>query len=240
MKLNTPNSVWNVHILTAFPEMFPGPLECSLAGQALASNIWAMRTWDFRKFTKDPHHSIDDKPYGGGSGMVMRPDVVGEGISKVSKVASHLPLVYLTPHGKKITQQTVIKLAEGAGLIAICGRFEGIDSRVMEVFPGQELSLGDYILSGGEPAAIALVDACVRLLPGVIGDPSSLKEESFKDGLLEYPQYTRPQEWQGQQVPETLVSGNHKKIQDWRLSRSKEITKTRRPDLWEDYLGRHS
>ncbi len=240
MKLSTPNSVWNAHILTAFPEMFPGPLECSLAGQALASNIWAMTTWDLRNFTKAPHHSIDDKPYGGGSGMVMRPDVVGEGINKVSKVASNLPLVYLTPHGKKITQQTVIKLAEGAGLIAICGRFEGIDSRVMEVFPGQELSLGDYILSGGEPAAIALVDACVRLLPGVIGDPSSLKEESFKDGLLEYPQYTRPQEWQGQQVPEILVSGNHKKIQDWRLSRSKEITKTRRPDLWEDYLGRHS
>ena len=240
MKNKQLNKPWLAHVLTIFPDMFPGPLKFSLAGQALQAKIWELKAVDLRNFSIGQHHSIDDKPYGGGSGMVMRPDVVGDAIESLQKSQPNLPIIYLTPHGDKITQQIVNKFSAGPGIIAICGRFEGIDNRVMEVFPGYELSLGDYVLSGGEPATIALLDACVRLLPGVLGDANSLKEESFNNGLLEYPHFTRPQKWLGREVPEVLVSGHHKKIHSWRLDQARAITKKRRPDLWEHYLDQNS
>ena len=230
---------WRAHVITIFPEMFPGPLAYSLAGQALESKTWALKALNLRNFADNRHKSVDDTPYGGGSGMVMRPDVVGNAIQKASNSDPDLPLVYLTPRGQQVNQRMVNELARGPGLIVICGRYEGIDSRVMEAFPGQELSVGDYVLSGGEPGAISLFDACVRLLPGVVGDSNSLLEESFEEGLLEYPHYTRPKNWRGLKVPDILISGHHKNIQRWRQNKSKTITQERRPDLWERYLSRH-
>src|SRR3984957_2367640 len=204
---------WCATVLTIFPEMFPGPLGASLAGKALRDGIWRLETVDIRDFARDKHRSVDDAPFGGGPGMVMRPDVVDAAIAGAGGSG---PLVYLSPRGRLLDQQRVRALAEGPGVRLLCGRFEGVDERVLEARKVEELSLGDFLLSGGEPAAIALLDACVRLLPGVIGDEAAHEEESFQRGLLEYPQYTRPQLWQGRGVPAVLLSGHHEAIRRWR------------------------
>jgi len=225
-------SAWTAVVLTLFPEMFPGPLGLSLAGRALERGIWALETVDIRAFACDKHRSVDDTPFGGGAGMVMRPDVLDAAITAKRGPG---PLVYLTPRGWPITQERVKALAQGPGMTVLCGRFEGVDQRVLDAHEALELSLGDFVLSGGEPAAIALIDACVRLAPGVMGSEESLSEESFERGLLEYPHYTRPQVWEGREVPEILVSGHHAKIKAWRLAQAENVTKARRPDLWKAY-----
>jgi tRNA (guanine37-N1)-methyltransferase len=226
---------WRATVLTLFPEMFPGPLGISIAGRALQDGIWSLDSVDIRDFARDKHRSVDDTPFGGGAGMVMRPDVVDEAIDSVVGNAPDLPLVYLSPRGRPLTQSRVRDLAEGPGVVLLCGRFEGVDERVLEAREVEEISLGDYVLSGGEPAAIALIDACVRLLPGVMGSEESLAEESFERGLLEYPHYTRPQEWRGRSVPEILLSGHHGKIDAWRTDQAEALTRKRRPDLWRRY-----
>jgi tRNA (guanine37-N1)-methyltransferase len=224
---------WSATVLTIFPEMFPGPLGASLAGKAQAQGIWRLETVDIRDFARDKHRSVDDAPFGGGPGMVMRPDIVDAAITGAEGSG---PLVYLTPRGRLLDQQMVRALAAGPGVRLLCGRFEGIDERVLAAREVEEVSLGDFVLSGGEPAAIALIDACVRVLPGVVGAPDSLAEESFEWGLLEYPHYTRPQSWRGHAVPEALLSGHHERIRAWRLARAEELTRQRRPDLWERYV----
>jgi tRNA (guanine37-N1)-methyltransferase len=223
---------WLATVLTIFPEMFPGPLGASLAGKALREGVWRLETVDIRDFARDKHRSVDDAPFGGGPGMVMRPDVVDAAIAGAGGCG---PLVYLSPRGRLLDQQRVRALAEGPGVRLLCGRFEGVDERVLDAREVEEVSLGDFVLSGGEPAAIALLDACVRILPGVIGAVESLAEESFERGLLEYPHFTRPQVWQERAVPEDLLSGHHERIRAWRLARAEEITKRRRPDLWRRY-----
>jgi tRNA (guanine37-N1)-methyltransferase len=223
-------AAWLATVLTIFPEMFPGPLGASLAGKALREGIWRLETVDIRDFARDKHRSVDDAPFGGGPGMVMRPDVVDAAIAAAGGCG---PLVYLSPRGRLLDQQRVRALAEGPGVRLLCGRFEGVDERVLEARDVEEVSLGDFVLSGGEPAAIALLDACVRVLPGVVGAAESLSEESFEQGLLEYPHYTRPQLWQDRAVPEALLSGHHEKIRAWRRARAEEVTKERRPDLWQ-------
>lgn len=225
-------SAWTAKVATIFPEMFPGPLGCSLAGTALEKGIWALETVDIRDFASDKHRSVDDAPFGGGPGMVMRPDVVDGAIRKAKEGSPDLPFIYLTPRGRPLAQKRVAELAAGPGVILLCGRFEGVDQRVLDAQGAEEISLGDFILSGGEPAAIVLLDACLRLLPGVMGKSASLEEESFERGLLEYPHYTRPQEWQSRKVPEVLTSGHHEKIEAWRQSQAEDITRERRPDLW--------
>jgi len=229
------NQMWRARVLTIFPEMFPGPLGLSLVGQALGRGLWSLVATDVRSFALDKHSSVDDHPFGGGPGMVMRPDVASRAIETVRAADPDLPLVYFTPRGRPLDQAKVRALAAGPGLISFCGRFEGIDERVLDEHPGDEISLGDFVLSGGEPAAIALLDACVRLLPGVIGAEASLEDESFERGLLEYPHYTRPRLWRGRDVPEVLLSGHHDKVRAWRLDQAKEITRERRPDLWERF-----
>jgi len=233
-KLDTP---WKAKVLTLFPEMFPGTLGLSLAGQGLKDGAWTLETVDIRGFAHDKHRSVDDAPFGGGPGMVMRPDVTSEAIEAVTKTDPALALVYLTPRGRPLTQGRVRQLAEGPGVTLLCGRFEGLDERVLDAHPAEEISLGDFVLSGGEAAAIAVIDACVRLLPGVVGSADSLAEESFENGLLEYPQYTRPREWNGRSVPDVLVSGNHEKVRAWRRQQAENITRERRPDLWARYAG---
>jgi tRNA (guanine37-N1)-methyltransferase len=224
---------WTAKVLTILPEMFPGPLGLSLAGKARAAGLWALETVDIRDFASDKHRSVDDAPLGGGPGMVMRPDVLDAAIA--ASAAPGTPLVYLTPRGRLIDQRRVRELSRGPGVTLICGRFEGIDERVIEARGIEELSLGDFVLSGGEPAAISLIDACVRLLPGVVSAPESLEEESFERGLLEYPHYTRPQSWQGREVPDVLLSGHHERIRAWRLGQAERMTRERRPDLWARY-----
>jgi tRNA (guanine37-N1)-methyltransferase len=226
---------WHATVLTLFPEMFPGPLGASLAGKALEGGIWRLETVDIRDFARDKHRSVDDAPFGGGPGMVMRPDVLDAAIDGAGGVG---PLLYLTPRGRVLDQALVRELAAGPGVRLVCGRFEGVDERVLEARAPVEVSLGDFVLSGGEPAAVALIDACVRLLPGVLGEPETLEEESFEAGLLEYPHYTRPAVWQGRSVPEVLLSGHHERIRRWRRERAEEATRKRRPDLWERYLAR--
>ena len=226
---------WDARVLTLFPEMFPGPLGDSLAGKAMASGLWSLRTIDIRDFAKDRHATVDDTPFGGGPGMVMRADVVDDAIESVADEEG--PLVYLTPRGRRLDQALVGVLAAGPGMTVLCGRYEGIDERVIESRDVTEISLGDFVLSGGEPAAVALIDACVRLLPGVMGDAASLEEESFQSGLLEYPHYTRPAEWHGRSVPEVLLSGHHEKIRAWRREQAERITRERRPDLWDRYTA---
>jgi tRNA (guanine37-N1)-methyltransferase len=226
---------WTATVLTIFPEMFPGPLGFSLAGRALAAGVWALDAVDLRDFAEDRHRSVDDEPFGGGAGMVMRPDVIARALDRVAAVAPPRPAIYLTPRGRPVTQERVRELAAGPGTIILCGRFEGVDQRVIEARGLEELSLGDLVLSGGEPAAIALLDACVRLLPGVVGDAASLAEESFSAGLLEYPHYTRPQVWEGRSVPEVLLSGHHARVGAWRREQAELITRARRPDLWARY-----
>jgi tRNA (guanine37-N1)-methyltransferase len=223
---------WIATVLTIFPEMFPGPLARSLAGKALGEGLWRLETVDIRDFARDKHRSVDDAPFGGGPGMVMRPDVLDAAIAGADGGG---PLIYLSPRGRLLDQRRVKELAAGPGVRLLCGRFEGVDERVIEAPEVEEVSLGDFDLSGGEPAAIALIDACVRLLPGVVGAAATLAEESFERGLLEYPHYTRPQEWAGRAVPETLVSGDHARIRAWRLAKAEEATRLRRPDLWQRY-----
>ncbi len=225
---------WRATVLTIFPEMLPGPLAHSLAGKALAAGIWELETVDIRDFARDKHRSVDDAPFGGGPGMIMRPDVVDAAIAGAGEVG---PLIHLSPRGKPLDQQRVRELSAAPGVRLLCGRFEGIDERVLEARAVEELSLGDFVLSGGEPAAIALIDACVRLLPGVLGCAEALAEESFAEGLLEYPQYTRPQVWQGHAVPEVLVSGDHGRIREWRREAAERLTRERRPELWRLYTA---
>ena len=232
---------WAVDVLTLFPEMFPGPLAHSLAGRALAEGIWRLNAVDIRGFARDKHRVVDDAPFGGGPGMVMRPDVVDAALSSVVAARNDkAPIVFLSPRGAPLTQARVHALAEGPGAVLLCGRFEGIDARVVEAWSLEEVSLGDFVLSGGEPAAIALIDACVRLLPGVMGDAASPEEESFEQGLLEYPHYTRPRVWREREVPEVLISGHHEKVRAWRRAEAERITRERRPDLWSRYAARES
>lgn len=229
-------AAWTATVLTIFPEMFPGPLGASLAGKALAEGAWALETVDIRHFARDNHASVDDTPFGGGPGMVMRPDVVDAAVEAVADRPG--PLIYLTPRGRPLCQARVRDLARGPGVRLLCGRYEGIDERVLEARAMEEISIGDYVLSGGEPAAMVLLDACVRLLPGVLGAEASLAEESFETGLLEYPHYTRPQTWRGRGVPEVLLSGHHARIAQWRRAAAEATTRERRPDLWARYERR--
>ena len=222
-------------ILTLYPEMFPGPLGVSLAGKALERGDWSCDTVNPRDFATDKHRTVDDTPAGGGAGMVLKADVMS---AALDSVADQRPILAMTPRGKPITQARIREIASGPGVTIICGRFEGFDERLFEARPEiEQVSLADIVLSGGEPAALAILDACIRLLPGVMGAPSSGHEESFEDGLLEYPQYTRPQEWEGRTIPEVLRSGDHAKIAAWRKAQAEETTRLRRPDLWERYSG---
>ncbi|MFQ5533669.1 MAG: tRNA (guanosine(37)-N1)-methyltransferase TrmD [Sphingomonadales bacterium] len=230
---------WTARVITLFPEMFPGPLGHSVAGRALETGVWALKTVHLRDFALDKHRTVDDTPAGGGPGMVLRPDVLAAAIDHVmaDKQARSQPTIYLSPRGRPLDQATVRKIAQAGGLAVVCGRFEGVDERVLEARNVAEVSIGDFVLSGGEPAAIALIDAVVRLLPGVVGDPATLEEESFEDGLLEYPHYTRPQVWEGREVPDVLRSGHHEKIRAWRRRQAETITKERRPDLWNRHVA---
>ncbi len=229
---------WQAWILTLFPEMFPGPLGHSLAGRARERGLWDLETVQIRDFAEDRHASVDDAPFGGGAGMVMRPDVLARAIDATraqSPIAETAPLVYLSPRGRPLTQDLAREFAACSGLVLVCGRFEGVDQRVLDARDVREVSIGDFVLSGGEPAALVLLDAVLRLLPGVIGDPQALSEESFAQGLLEYPHFTRPQSWEGRSVPEVLLSGHHARIATWRRERAEELTRQRRPDLWARY-----
>ena len=232
-------AIWTAKVLTLFPEMFPGPLGCSLAGKALDEGVWALETVDFRSFADGNHHVVDDTPFGGGAGMIMRADVIDRALDYVSESFGQksLPILYLTPRGAPLTQLRVRDLAAGNGVVVVCGRYEGIDERAIDAWNMEEISLGDYILSGGEPAAISLIDASVRLLPGVMGSDLSQNEESFERGLLEYPQYTRPRIWRERAVPDVLLSGHHDKVRAWRQTESEKITRARRPDLWNLYAA---
>ena len=224
-------------ILTLYPEMFPGPLGISLAGRALAAGKWSCTPIQIRDFATDKHRSVDDTPAGGGAGMVMRADVLASAIDHAREQLPDVPVIALTPRGAPLSQARVRQLAAGPGLTVICGRFEGIDQRLFEGREIEEISIGDYVLSGGEIAALVLLDACIRLLPGVMGAPSSGDEESFEAGLLEYPHYTRPQMWEGRTIPEVLRSGDHAAVAAWRKSMAEADTRLRRPDLWERHEG---
>jgi tRNA (guanine37-N1)-methyltransferase len=223
--------MWRATVLTLFPEMFPGPLGVSLAGKALASGLWALEARDIRDSATDRHRSVDDTPAGGGPGMVLRADVLAAAID-AAEVAPDRPRLLMSPRGRPLTQSRVMELAGGPGPLIVCGRFEGVDQRVIEARRLKEISVGDYVLSGGEIAAMALLDACVRLLPGVMGSAESGSDESFSDCLLEYPQYTRPQAFEGQSIPEILNSGDHARIAAWRRAEAEALTRARRPDLW--------
>jgi tRNA (guanine37-N1)-methyltransferase len=222
--------MWRASVLTIFPEMFPGPLGLSLAGKALSTRAWELDIVDIRNFAGDKHRSVDDTPAGGGPGMVMKADVLGRAIDAAA--ADARPRLLLSPRGAPLDQGWVEELSGGPGAILVCGRFEGVDERIIAARDLEEVSIGDYVLSGGEIAAMALIDACVRLLPGVMGAADSGAEESFADGLLEYPHYTRPQLWEGRAIPEVLTSGDHGKIAAWRRAEAKRLTRERRPDLW--------
>jgi tRNA (guanine37-N1)-methyltransferase len=224
-------SPWRATVLTLFPEMFPGPLGVSLAGKALASGVWTLEARDIRDSATDRHRSVDDTPAGGGPGMVLRADVLAAAID-AADVAPDRPRLLMSPRGRPLTQGRVRELAGGPGPLIVCGRFEGVDQRVIEARNLEEVSAGDYVLSGGEIAAMTLIDACVRLLPGVMGKAQSASEESFSDSLLEYPQYTRPQTFEGRLIPEILTSGDHAKVAAWRRAEAEVLTKARRPDLW--------
>jgi tRNA (guanine37-N1)-methyltransferase len=228
--------MWRASVLSILPDIFPGPLGASLAGKALTAGAWSLDVVDIRAFATDKHRTVDDTPAGGGPGMVMKADVLGRAIDATA--ADQRPRLLLSPRGAPLTQARVEALAGGPGVVLICGRFEGVDERVIAGRSLEEVSVGDYILSGGEIAAMVLIDACVRLLPGVMGEPASRTEESFSEGLLEYPQYTRPQVWDGQPIPEVLVSGDHRKIAAWRQAEAEKLTRERRPDLWTAFLSR--
>ncbi len=228
--------MWRATALTIFPEMFPGPLGHSLAGKALKEGVWSLEAVDIRRFATDRHGTVDDAPFGGGAGMVMKPDVLSAAIGSASQ--PHVPRLLMSPRGAPFSQARARELAKGPGVLLVCGRFEGVDERVIEAHALEEVSVGDFVLSGGEIAAMAVMDGCVRLLPGVMGAAHSGDEESFEDGLLEYPHYTRPATWAGpdgieRRVPEILVSGHHGKVAEWRMKQREEITRSRRPDLWQ-------
>jgi tRNA (guanine37-N1)-methyltransferase len=228
--------MWRASVLTIFPEMFPGPLGLSLAGKALASGAWSLDVVDIRSFATDKHRTVDDTPAGGGPGMVMKADVLGRAIDATA--TDTRPRLLMSPRGTPLTQARIEALTGDAGVVLVCGRFEGIDERVIAARGLEEVSVGDYVLSGGEIAAMALIDACVRLLPGVMGTAASGAEESFADGLLEYPHYTRPQLWEDRPIPEILTSGDHAKIAAWRRAEAERLTRERRPDLWAAFLSR--
>jgi len=233
-------SPWRVTVLTLFPEMFPGPLGVSLAGKALMSGVWALEARDIRDSATDRHRSVDDTPAGGGPGMVLRADVLAAAIDAAdaaSEEQRHRPRLLMSPRGRPLTQSRVNELAEGPGPLIVCGRFEGVDQRVIEARALEEVSIGDYILSGGEIAAMALIDACVRLMPGVMGKAESGTDESFSESLLEYPQYTRPENFEGRLIPDVLTSGDHARVAAWRRAQAEALTQARRPDLW---AGRHN
>jgi tRNA (guanine37-N1)-methyltransferase len=225
--------MWRATILTLFPEMFPGPLALSLAGKALEKNLWVLDAVDIRAHALDKHRTADDTPAGGGPGMVLKADVVARAVDAVG--ADARPRLLMSPRGAPLTQARVANLASGPGAIVVCGRFEGVDERVISARNLEEVSLGDFVLAGGEIAALALLDACVRLLPGVMGKEMSGAEESFAEGLLEYPQYTRPQVWEDRPIPEVLLSGDHGKVAAWRRAEAERLTRERRPDLWARY-----
>ena len=230
--------MWRATVLTLFPDLFPGPLGASLAGKALGSKLWALDAVDIRASATDRHRTVDDTPAGGGPGMVMKPDVLARAIDAVPLLGR--PRLLMSPRGKPLSQARVAALAYGPGAIIICGRFEGIDERVIAARDLEEVSLGDYVLSGGEVAAFVLLDACVRLIPGVLGQPASVAEESFADGILEYPQFTKPPVFEGLAVPDVLLSGDHGKVAAWRRAEAERITRERRPDLWQAYPARRA
>jgi tRNA (guanine37-N1)-methyltransferase len=232
--------IWRATVLTLFPEMFPGPLGVSLAGKALASGLWALEARDIRDSATDRHRSVDDTPAGGGPGMVLRADVLAAAIDAADMALDqpkHRPRLLMSPRGRPLTQSRVTELAAGPGPLIVCGRFEGVDQRLIEARNLEEVSVGDYVLSGGEIASMALIDACVRLLPGVMGKLASGADESFSEGLLEYPQYTRPQEFEGRTIPEILLSGDHARVAAWRQAEAEALTRVRRPDLWSAKAG---
>ncbi|AXK82575.1 tRNA (guanosine(37)-N1)-methyltransferase TrmD [Pseudolabrys taiwanensis] len=225
--------MWRASVLTIFPEMFPGPLGVSLAGRALAAGLWSLEARDIRDAATDKHRTVDDTPAGGGPGMVMKADVLAAALDAIPQDGR--PRLLTSPRGRPLAQSRVRELAAGPGLVVLCTRFEGVDERLIKARQLEEVSLGDFVLSGGEPAALALLDACVRLIPGVMGKEASGVEESFSEGLLEYPQYTRPAVFEGEPIPEILTSGDHAKVRAWRREQAEKITRERRPDLWEAY-----
>ena len=235
MAEKTQAPAWTAKVITLFPEVFPGVLGASLTGKALEEGLWALETVDLRSFGVGKHRNVDDTPAGGGAGMVLRADVLGAAI----EAAGPLPLLYLSPRGKPFTQAHAAQLAQGPGATFICGRFEGIDERILDAYPIEEVSLGDFVLTGGEIAAQALIDATVRLIPRVLGNQASAEDESFSHGLLEHPQYTRPSVWNGRAIPDILLSGHHAHIADWRKAMAERLTKERRPDLWRAYCATH-
>lgn len=230
---------WPVHVLTIFPDMFPGPLGTSLMGKALETGKWTCNTVNLRDHAMDKHHSVDEEPFGGGAGMLMRADVLGRAVDTVLDTAGEgIAKVYVSPKGTPFNQEKAAALASNPnGLMVLCGRFEGVDQRVLDYYNFDEISMGDFVMTGGEMAAYCIIDACVRLLPEVVGKAESLADESFTSGLLEYPHYTRPQEWRSMTVPEVLLSGHHENIRKWRLEQSKQLTQKRRPDLWANYVN---
>ena len=228
--------MFHATVLTLFPELFPGPLSASVLGRALGQGLWSLDTINIRDFSDNKYGSVDDTPAGGGAGMVMRADILARAIDSVPR--NSRPILCLSPRGTPLAQSRVRGLSEGPGLIALCGRFEGVDERIFPARDIEEVSIGDFVLAGGEIAAMALIEACVRLIPAVLGSASSLGEESFEGGLLEYPQYTRPREFEGREIPDALLSGDHAKIEAWRRKKAEEITRARRPDLWERYQTR--
>ena len=248
-KLDSISQPWMASVLTLFPDVFPGVLGCSVIGSALKDEKWALEAIDIRDFSYNKHRSVDARPSGGGPGMVLTPEVsaraidsvvqgvVQKGVARKADGATDpRPLIYLTPRGRPLTQKRVRELASGSGVIVFCGRFEGLDERVIEARDMEEVCIGDFVLAGGEVAAQTLIEACVRLLPGVLGDDKSADEESFEDGLLEYPLYAGLREWEGRKIPEVLLSGDHKRIREWRRAKMEKITKERRPDLWQSYI----
>jgi tRNA (guanine37-N1)-methyltransferase len=230
--------MWRATVLTIFPEMFPGPLGLSLAGKALTAGVWTLDALDIRDHAQDKHRSVDDTPAGGGPGMVMKADVLARAVDAAAPAGDERPRLLMSPRGRPLTQARVETLARGSGAIVLCGRFEGVDERVIAGRNFEEVSVGDYVLCGGEIAALALLDACVRLLPGVMGKEASGADESFTDGLLEYPQFTRPQLFEGQPIPDVLTSGDHARVSAWRRAEAERLTRERRPDLWAAYLAR--
>lgn len=233
------HGVWKAKVITLFPTAFPGVLGESLTGKALQEGLWQLETLDLRQYGLGKHRNVDDTPAGGGAGMVLRADVLGPAIEQAMEGATpNWPLIYLSPRGRRMDQPLMRGLARADGVTLICGRFEGVDERVLEEYGVQEVSLGDFVMTGGEIAAQALIDATVRLLPGVLGNQASTEEESFSAGLLEHPQYTRPAEWKGRPIPEVLMSGHHGRIAEWRHQMSEQITEARRPDLWQAYRNR--
>jgi tRNA (guanine37-N1)-methyltransferase len=228
--------MWKARVFTLYPEIFPGPLNKGLYGKALEKKLWNLEVVNIRDSADDKHKTVDDTPFGGGSGMLLKPDVLGKSLDTNTKIGERI--FYLSPKGKKFSQKIAKEISKEKIINLVCGHFEGVDERILNTRNIEEISIGDYILSGGESASFVLIDTVVRLLPGVLGNDISKNEESFEDGLLEYPQYTKPQIWEKKSVPDVLLSGDHAKIKDWRLSQSKDITRRRRPDLWKKYLSK--